>query len=320
MSTTTGSVAAGAVAPTPVVLGEALVDLVVTPQGQITASLGGAPYNVARTMARLGCAVGFAGAVSTDQFGGQIIEALRTDGVNTAAVDRCDQPTTLAIAHLDASGSASYHFYTEGTSVPGYQPPADLGHGGVLVTGGLALTLEPLADRVLAAVRGAELAVVDLNCRPSAVDDWTTYLGRIMRVIGSATVLKVSDDDLAVVWPGRPVDVCVDDLVERGASLVIVTSGAGPVIARYRSNKAITVPVPRVRVVDTIGAGDAFVGGFVTFLSDVLAAGCTRDELFSDPQMLTEGLAAAAEVAAANCTRRGADPPHRDTLSSRWVR
>jgi fructokinase len=98
------------------VVGEALVDLVVTADGAITATTGGAPLNVARACARLGTPVSLVAAVSTDRFGQRLMADLAADGVDTGHIQRTERPTTLAIAELDAVGAATYQFYLEGTS------------------------------------------------------------------------------------------------------------------------------------------------------------------------------------------------------------
>ncbi len=295
------------------VLGEALVDLVLAGDGSITAGVGGAPFNAARAAARLGAAVSFAGAVSSDGFGEQIMSALNGDRVDTSAVVRTDAPTTLALAHIDGTGAATYRFYTAATSVPGYVPVDTT--GAMLVTGGLALALDPLADRVVDAVAAARFVVCDINCRPAVIDEWSSYLNRVMRVVSSSTVIKASDDDLAVLWPERPLEACLDDLLERGASVVIITRGSEPVLARSAGSDVIEVPVPAVDVVDTIGAGDAFVGGLIARLGD----GRNAAAHLGDADGLAALIGDAAEVAAVACTRRGADPPYRTELSARWA-
>ncbi len=101
-----------------VVVGEALVDLVVDADGGVTAALGGAPVNTSRTCGRLGAEVSYGGAISVDRFGCMLAAALEADHVGLDLVERCEQPTTLAVAELDRRGAASYRFYVEGTSAP----------------------------------------------------------------------------------------------------------------------------------------------------------------------------------------------------------
>lgn len=108
--------------PVIVVAGEALVDLVIGVDGSVSAALGGAPFNTARTCGRLGASVGFMGAVSDDRFGAQLVAQLIDDQVSTELLQRVSVPTTLAAAELDAQGAATYRFYTETTSAPALQP------------------------------------------------------------------------------------------------------------------------------------------------------------------------------------------------------
>ena len=89
-----------------VVAGEALVDLLIAPDGSVTAKLGGGPYNAARAIGRLGHPVTFLGSLSVDRFGSRLFEHLVADGVDNAATVRCDLPTTLAAAELDDLGAA----------------------------------------------------------------------------------------------------------------------------------------------------------------------------------------------------------------------
>ena len=97
-------------------VGEALVDLVVGADDTITAMPGGAPFNVARACSRLGAPVGLVASVSTDHFGQRLMADLDADGVHTDRIQRTDLPTTLAVAALDAAGTATYRFYLQGTS------------------------------------------------------------------------------------------------------------------------------------------------------------------------------------------------------------
>ena len=101
-----------------VVIGEALVDLVIAPDGAVEAALGGAPYNTARAAARLGADVEFVGGLSVDRFGSLLRSQLDRDGVGTRFAASTDEPTTLAAAEIGDDGSATYRFYFDGTSAP----------------------------------------------------------------------------------------------------------------------------------------------------------------------------------------------------------
>ena len=101
-----------------VVAGEALIDLIVLPDGRLVPAPGGGPYNTARAIARLEVPVAWIGGLSSDRFGRMLEAGLVRDGVSLDLVQRTDLPTTLALAELDEDGVAAYRFYVDGTSAP----------------------------------------------------------------------------------------------------------------------------------------------------------------------------------------------------------
>jgi fructokinase len=294
-----------------VVAGEALIDLIVRPDGGIDAVPGGGPYNTARTVARLEASVAFFGRLSTDRFGRQLADGLASAGVATDRVVVTDDPTTLAVAELDERGTASYRFYLDGTSAPGLLPEHAAGLLGpdvaALHVGTLGLVLEPMGATIEDLVTSAPpevLVMLDPNCRPSATRDPAAFRARIERIARRADVIKVSDDDLHFLEPGvAPSDV-IDHLLKLGAGVVLRTDGGRAVELRTTTGCG-GVPVPSVRVVDTVGAGDAFGGGF---LAAWVGAGHGRSDL-GDLDLVRDAVASAVEVAAMTCTRPGADPP-----------
>ena len=299
------------------VAGEALVDLVITPDGKVDARLGGAPFNTARACGRLGAAVRFVGALSHDRFGSMLAARLADDHVDTSALVRVEQPTTLAAAELDDDGVATYRFYIDGTSAPELRSidPASV-DGRILFSGGLALVLEPMADAIEAAIthsRPDELVMVDLNCRPNVIADRASYVDRIARVIRRADVVKVSDEDLAYLSPGADPLVAAGQLLGAGPSVVLVTRG-GDGVHVLTAGRRIVVEVGPVQVVDTIGAGDSFGAGFVSWWA---ASGGGRDDV-ADFDRLSAAVRAANQVAGIVVTRRGADPPWRRELPDDW--
>lgn len=300
-----------------VVAGEALVDRVSAPDGSVNDALGGAPYNVARALARLGVAVEFAGAVSTDELGEALVERLAADGVGTGRLQRMDVPTTIAFADIDPGGTASYRFEIDGTAAPQLSRLAVDADLTVLVTGGLALVFRPMVDTVLAAMGavGPEtLVFVDVNCRPAVVEDRAQYLDAVRRALARADVVKVSDEDLDVLAP----DLDVDAMLALGPSAVVVTAGArGSAIVTPRGRCEVTVaPLPGP-LVDTIGAGDTFSAGFVAWWT---LAGFGRDELAGPAALdrLVDAIRAAGAAAAVTVTRRGCDPPRLAELPAPW--
>jgi fructokinase len=294
-----------------VVAGEALVDLVPTPAGDLRPHLGGGPYNTARTLARLERPVSFLGCVSADGFGDRLRAGLAEDGVRLDAVAGTDLPTTLALVEMDESGSAGYRFYTEATSAPALTPEAALAvlpePLAILHVGTLGLVLEPLATAVSAVVErvaGSALVVVDPNCRPALIPDRTAYRRRLAGILARSHVVKASVEDLAWLEPGLPPASAARTLLEDGPRVALVTlGGEGALVVTHAAEQ--TVAAPTVPVVDTIGAGDAFAGGFVAWWS---THGLGREEL-ADLGAVLAATDFACVVAARTCERAGASPP-----------
>jgi len=309
-----------------VVAGEVLVDLVVTADGRVDARLGGGPYNTARTLARLGAATTFFGGLADDRFGRLLRGALDAEGVAIGVPGPSAAPTTLALVDLDQAGVASYAFYLDGTAAADLDYPplaaafaAILARAGATVAvhvGALGLVMEPIGSAVerlvLADVPPDALVMLDPNCRPGAIANRAAYLGRIGRIAARADVVKASVDDLAYLYPGSPVAEAAELLLAAGPALVLVTDGPHPARA-FMPGAVLTVEVPAVDVVDTIGAGDAFGGGFLAWWS---ANGLTRSDL-KRPPLVRTAVQAAAAVSAATCGRPGADPPTLADLQAR---
>lgn len=298
------------------VVGEALVDLVIEPDGSVTAALGGAPFNTARTCGRLGVDVEFVGAISLDRFGSMLAAQLAADGVSIDRLPRVDLPTTLAAAELDGHGAAQYRFYIADTSAPALVDVGDDRQCDVLFVGGLGLVLEPMADTVeqLVAIQGDGCFVmVDVNCRPRIITDRDAYVARVDRLLAMADIVKVSDDDLEYLVPGHHPAAAARVLLHRGPRAVLLTAGGDGVRVITAAGGEL-VPVAPVDVVDTIGAGDSFGGGFLSWW---VGAGFGTAEV-DDLDLLVRAVGAATAVAGVVCVRRGADPPWRSELPADW--
>ncbi len=300
-----------------IVAGESLIDLLLQPDGRLSASLGGGPFNTARTIGRLGGSVAYLGCLASDRFGRQLRAALHDDGVDLSLVTTTDLPTTLAIAELDDDGAAVYRFHTAETAAPSLDDAAvsvaiDRGPAALHV-GTLGLVLEPMASVLAAGVERvgeSTLVMLDANCRASAIRDRTGYLARLSRVAARADVIKVSVDDLGYVAPGAAPMDAVQALAGRSHGVVLLTDGGRPVVAVTRT-ETIEVPVPNVDVVDTVGAGDAFGGAFLTRWIEL---GRGRRDL-DDGEAVRAAVALAIQVANLTCQRPGADPPRRAELT-----
>lgn len=301
-----------------VVAGESLVDLICRETGPPTAVLGGGPYNVARTAARLGLPCAYLGALSADRFGRDLRAALRADGVDDRFAPATELPTSLALAEVDAGGVATYRFYLEGTSACALEPAAAEAvlalDPRIVYVGTLGLVLEPMAstlEGLVGRVAPDVVVAVDPNCRPSAITDEPAFRDRLDRVLARADVVKVSTEDLAFLDPGTaPVDAAAG-LLERGAGVVLVTAGDGDVQVVTRGWRS-SLPTPTVEVVDTVGAGDSFCGAFLAWWAE---RSLGRAEL-ADRALVEAAVVFATQVAAMTCRRRGAEPPRRAELGA----
>jgi len=167
--------------------------------------------------------------------------------------------------------------------------------------------LEPLATALEAVVERLApetMIVVDPNCRPQVITDPEAFRARLERVLRRSHLVKVSEEDLAWLDPGRSRAAAARALLERGPTAVLLTRGPdGATVVTAGADVAID-PVP-TEVVDTIGAGDAFGGGFLAWwISHRLG----RAELARD-DLVVAAARLAAVVAARTVARAGASPP-----------
>ena len=243
---------------------------------------------------------------------------LAEDGVDLGAVIRTNEPTTLALAEVDDDGVARYRFYERGTSATGLQTEAALAavpdDVDYLHVGTLGLMLEPVAtatEAVVERLSGRALIALDPNIRPWVIADPEAYRARLGRVLARSHVLKVSEEDLDWLYPGLPAVEAIREMLEMGPTVGLLTRGPNGALVVTRTAE-VAVPAPRAKVVDTIGAGDAFGGGFLAWWSE---RGLTHEDL-GTIDLAVEATAFACLVAARTCSRPGADPPHRSELPS----
>ncbi len=303
-----------------VVAGESLVDLLVEEQRQtVAARLGGAPFNVARGLARLGVPCAFLGSISEDGFGRMLRQALAEDGVDLACIVTSSLPTTLAVAEI-AEGSAGYAFHAHGTAAPALTT-ADVAKVApsridALHVGALGLVLEPMAlalDGLVADVENETLVMVDPNCRPDAIPEPRSYRERLARIVRRADVVKVSTEDLEYLEPGRPAALSARSMLGGRTRCVLVTDGARPVRVLAGDDEFLIEAQPAA-VVDTVGAGDAFCAGFLAWWS---RHGHPAHAL-ADARLVGPAVSFAAMVAASTCGRQGADPPRLQEIDPLW--
>ncbi len=297
--------------PLIVVAGDALVDLIVRPSGEIVPVGGGGPYNSVRAIARLGVPTAWIGGLSSDRFGRMLEAGLAEDGVGLDLVQRTDNPTTLALAELGADGSAAYRFYIEGTSAPAVLPGALAGglppSTRAVLTGTLGMVLEPMAttlETMVGALADDVVLLLDPNARPVIIPDPEAWRTRILRVAARTDVFKASAEDLAFLRPGVSLEAAIDWVAAHGPRVILVTDGGRPVTVVV-DGRAEEVPSPPVDVVDTVGAGDTFGGAFLACL---VHEGIGRDGL-GDTAAVGRAARFAVRASSFVCGRAGANPP-----------
>lgn len=306
------------------VIGENLVDLIVANGKTPVLVAGGGPFNVARTISRLGARSLALMGISEDIFGRGVRKKLIEDGVILGFPESLVHPTTVAIAEVE-DGVASYHFHLHETAA--FQVDllsldnvvsrfaSDLG---ALYIGTLALFVEPMAtagEELILNCADDLIVLIDPNCRPAAVRDTQDYVGRITRIFSRSDLVKVSTEDLFYIFGDEPHKESVRKIQEAGAKIVFVTNGALP-LELYHPGGFETFEVMKVDVIDTVGAGDSFVGGFLAYW---LQKNYNRTDL-ENYEFVKDGVKAAMEVAAITCQREGAEPPLKVEMdsSSHW--
>lgn len=299
------------------VLGEALID-VVSRKGESTEHPGGSPLNVAVGLAALDHGVDLATWFATDDRGDRLRELIERSGVRLVPGSDSAAVTPVALAEVDDLGQALYTFeldwrLPELPALDGYRH---------LHTGSFAATLAPGGDAVLAAVeRSADGSTFsyDPNIRPALMGSPDVVLERIERLVATADVVKVSDEDLAWLYPGSELVEVVRHWGTQGPELIVVTRGPQPVLALLSSDDEVReVPRPAVDVADTVGAGDSFMAGLISGLLDagLLGSAEAADRLrAADWTMVQPALERGVATSGITVSCTGAYAPSREELS-----
>lgn len=300
-----------------VVAGEALIDVVLDHEGDSSETPGGSPLNVAVGLARLEVPATLITQVGHDEHGGLVVHHVTSSGAEVVAVPTGSGRTSVATARLDATGAASYDFDLE-WSLPRQELPAC--HA--LHVGSLGTVLEPgcesVRDLVEQAVEREVFVSFDANLRASFVEDRERTWHDVRTLGARCTLVKLSDEDADLLEPGAdPDDVARTLLAGERTQLVLLTRGSAGATA-FTGTVEVSARPRRTEVVDTVGAGDAFMAGTLAQLHDLDALRHPGPGMPLDEAALAQLLAGAIEIAAITCERRGANPPRREELPAGW--
>ncbi|WP_411975990.1 carbohydrate kinase family protein [Sulfitobacter faviae] len=298
--------------------GEALIDMIPTPTKAgpdgFVPHAGGAVFNTAIALGRLGAQVGMLSGLSSDMFGRQLVDGLKASHVDVSHVVLSDRPTTLAFVRL-VGGHATYDFYDEnsaGRMITPEDMPALSSEVSALYFGGISLACEPGADayaELLARNAEGRAVMIDPNIRPGFIKDIERYRQRLDRMLALSDIVKVSDEDLNWINPA-PLSLRdkVGELLKKGPSVVILTRGGEGATGYLANGEEVQVPAVKAEIVDTVGAGDTFNAGVLAKMSEL--GQLHKSALVTlAPEVLSEALAYGARVAAVTVSRAGANPP-----------
>jgi fructokinase len=325
------------------VLGELVVDMLpdavagAGPYGtspHYVARPGGNALNVAVAAGRLGVPVRLLARLGTGPLAGALRRHAELAGIDPAGLVPAAQPVSLAVVGLGPDGSPDYGFHVQGAAdwqwtdeeLAAVVPPGTA----ILHVGSISSWTPPGCEAIARLVEqvatdGRALVSVDPNIRPMLADgpvgtalgnSSTAVRARLDRLLSRADIVKVSAEDLAWLEPdsGDDLDGTALRWADRGAALVLLTDGGGPLrVARPGRNLLRREP-PRVTVADTVGAGDSLAAGLFSGLLDAGITTRAALEQLPDEELLPI-VDDAALVAALNCTREGADPPTREELA-----
>jgi fructokinase len=294
------------------VAGEVLIDLILN-EDQYFADVGGGPANTAKALAKLGVKTHFIGGISSDKYGQMAKAALLSANVLLDYAQHSNKPTCTAKVTLSKSGSASYEFVIEDTATFDFSdlwlPDPQKIKPSLLHIGTLATVIEPGASVLFEWAQSvADVApiVFDPNIRPAVLGNSDEYVKKVEKWVAISSAVKVSDEDLNWLYPGKEIDEIVGKWLEVGVQLVVVTLGGKGIVA-YRKNEQISVDAVKVVVADTVGAGDT-VGA-------VLVEAIVKNSLDKlTGEVLETMLNRASKAAAITVSRTGANPPGKEEL------
>lgn len=301
------------------VAGEALVDLIPPPGGGDTLQvvLGGSPFNTAIGLGRLGAPAAYAGRLSLDSNGERFAAALGASGVSLEYVARDKAPSPLAyVTPGTAASGPRYAFYLRATAYDGPSPlpvkwPKAVAH---LHIGSFAAVAGKSGEATLAALKLARKKAsvsFDPNIRPFVLPAQKKVVPMVEERVALSGIVKVSDEDLEWLYPGRDPLAAAAAWAKAGPRLVVLTRGSNGAVA-FAGKAHVALPAPAITLVDTVGAGDSFMSALLAIMHEdgALGAGLRAP----DEAAMARWVAFAVKAAAITCGRKGADPPRREEM------
>jgi len=295
------------------VVGEVLIDLI-PDADQHLAVVGGGPANTAKALAKLGVNACFIDGISNDEYGQMAKAELLSANVLLDYAQYSNKPTCTAKVTLSSSGSASYEFVIEDTATFDFSdqwlPNPQSLKPSLLHIGTLATVIEPGASVLFKWAQSvAHIApiVFDPNIRPAVLGDRNEYVKKVEKWVAISSAVKVSDEDLNWLYPGKAINEIAKKWLEVGVEIVVVTLGDKGITA-YRENEQISVTAVKVVVADTVGAGDTVGAVLVEAIVKNGLDKLTGEELKT---MLNR----ATKAAAITVSRTGANPPSKEEIN-----
>jgi len=299
--------------------GEALIDMLprqsTLGEDAFAPHAGGAVFNTAIALGRLGAKTQFLCGLSTDFLGDILRDKLVEAGVDAAPSPALDAPCTVAFVKL-VDGQATYAFYDENSAMRSLTA-GDLPDitANALFFGGISLVGDgcgQVYEDLMLEQSKSRVTMIDPNIRPGFIRDEGAYRDRIERMMAAADIIKLSDEDLGWLRGDGDLAELARGLLSDRTRLVCITEGAKGVTG-YMQGASVFVAAPKAEVVDTVGAGDTFNAGVLAGLDE--AGALTKPALEGlDEETLRSALTLGVQAAAITVSRAGANPPKRGEL------
>ncbi|WP_404488031.1 carbohydrate kinase [Pseudomonas sp. HT11] len=280
---------------------------------------GGSPFNVAVGLRRLGIDSALFGGLSNDFLGQRLLQVLKDEGVSEQFLVEFPAPTTLAMVAVGANGSPQYSFRGEGCADRQLRVVhlPTLGHEiRGLHIGSFSLVVQPIGDTLLNLVKresGKRLISLDPNVRLNPQPDIQLWRDRVSELVKHADLIKVSDEDLHLLYPDQSPESVLQGWLQHRCQLVFLTRGGDGATVFSRQHGSWSAPAVKVGMADTVGAGDTFQAALIAWLTEQQLDSVEGLQQLSREQ-IDSMLDFAIRAAALTCSKTGPDLPYRAQL------